>query len=187
MPTITIGSGYTPPENYFSQPDGTYPVTLVQIGVTADDDTFTPFGTRSYESQFGTRIVQDWTFALENGEIIETGVTAPKEKDGGLRIHPKSTYFAYVTALAGGKSLAEGTEFDPQKHLVGRMALATIARDEQGFPRITNLGAMPTAMAQPQQQSAPAPAAAQPAAAPAPVAAPVDAASAQAPDGSLPF
>lgn len=145
MTTVTVGSAWTPPENYFAGDDGTYRVTLIQIGVT-DRQTgeFAPGATRSYEGQFGTKVVQDWTFALEDGSIIETSVGAPRRAaDGRDIIHPKSTFYGFLTALAG-KPIAEGVEFDPQTHLIGREALATIQRDDKGYPRIISLGALPT-------------------------------------------
>lgn len=181
MGNVTVGSAWTPPENYFKSEDGTYQVTLVQIGITArDSGEFIPGGTRSYEGQFGSKTVQDWTFALDDGQIIEDSVGAPRRTaDGKDVIHPKSKYYGYLTALAGGKAIPEGTDFDPQQHLVGRMALATIQRDDKGYPRIVNLGAMPTTAAK---------AAAAPVAAPvtAPAATPLREQVAQA-AGSLPF
>ena len=170
--SIKVASGWTPPENYFSQDDGTYPVTLLRIGVTDAQGNFTPFGTRTYEGQYGEKVMQDWTFALDNGEVIESSVAAPKTaKDGSMTIHPKSKYFGYITALVG-KTPTEGTEFEPEA-LVGLKGLATIARDEGGFPRITNLGAMPTA--------------ARPAPAPAPAPQPLREQVASEPVGNLPF
>jgi hypothetical protein len=158
---VEIGSSWTPPQNYFTGADGTYPVTLVRIGVTdRDSGEFIVDGTRTYEGQFGVKTVQDWTFALDDGQIIESSVGAPRVgADGVQRISERSRYYGYVTALAGGKALASGTRFDPQRHLVGRMALATIRRDEKGYPRIVTLGAMPTVPARPAPE-APAPVAA---------------------------
>lgn len=146
MGNVTVGSAWTPPENYFKSEDGTYQVTLVRIGITErSSGEFVPGGTRSYEGQFGSKTVQDWTFALEDGQVIEDSVGAPRRTaDGKDVIHPKSKYFGYLVALAGGKAIPEGTDFDPQVHLVGRMALATIQRDDKMYPRIVNLGAMPT-------------------------------------------
>lgn len=146
--SIKVASGWTPPENYFSQDDGTYVVTLLRIGVTDAQGNFTPFGTRTYEGQYGEKVMQDWTFALDDGEVIESSVASPKTaKDGSMTIHPKSKYFGFITALVG-KTPTEGTEFEPEA-LIGLKGLATIARDEGGFPRITNLGAMPTQQAPP--------------------------------------
>jgi hypothetical protein len=53
--------------------------------------------------------------------------------------------FAWLTALLGGKAPAVGTKFEVTD-LVGRAALATIRKDESGWPRLENLGAMPAAM-----------------------------------------
>ena len=143
---VTVGSSWTPPENYFDKDDGVYAVTCVRIGISDSNGIFIPGGKRTFEGgQFGPREVQDWTFALEDGQIIESMVSAPRiNKAGEEVIGPKSQYYAYCSALFGGKNPPEGTNFDPQQHLIGRMGLATIQRNEQGYPRITNLGAMPT-------------------------------------------
>jgi hypothetical protein len=142
---VTVGSAWTPPEDYFDKDDGTYAVTLIRIGVEDKQGNFVPGATRTYDGQFGEKTVQDWRFALEDGQIIDASVAAPRSKNGEEVIHPKSTYYAYATALFG-KAIPEGTTFDPQQHLIGRMALATIARDQNGYPRIANLGAMPSSM-----------------------------------------
>ena len=79
-------------------------------------------------------------------------------------MHPKSNYYGYMTALFGGRAAPEGTEIDIETTLIGRQALATVERNDNGSMRITNLGAMPT---QPQ------PVAAAPVAAAAPATTPV--------------
>jgi hypothetical protein len=103
--------------------------------------------------------LRDWTFALEDGtEVTDSASTASG---------PKSKTFAWLTALLGGTPPAVGASY-PKSQLIGREALATIAIDEGGWPKIANLSARPKARtAQP--------VAAAPAAAPArqPVAQPV--------------
>jgi hypothetical protein len=147
---IRVGSEYTPPENAYVGDDGTFPVVLYAIGEPRDTD-----------GVYGPKVVQEWQFAINdpaspfNGQLLfDSWVTAPRD---GV-VHPKSNYFQNLTALFGGRAAPEGTEIDIEKYLIGAPALVTVARQENGSVRITNLGAMPSGA---------------PAAQPAPVAAPV--------------
>ena len=161
MTRIRVGSEYTPPENAYVGDGGVFPVTLIGIGEERDSD-----------GQFGPKVVQEWRFAIDDptspfdGQLLwDSWVTAPK--DG--QVHPKSNYYGYMTALFGGRTAPEGTEIDIETQLVGRQALATVVRRDDGSMRITSLGALPTqavAAAQPAVAApAPAPAQQQPAAA----------------------
>jgi hypothetical protein len=53
--------------------------------------------------------------------------------------------FAFLTALRNGKPPTIGEAFE-KADLIGRMALATVIVDDGGWPRISNLGAIPAAM-----------------------------------------
>ena len=182
MTKIRVGSEYTPPENAYVGDGGVFPVTLIGIGEERESD-----------GQFGLRMVQEWQFAIDdptspfNGQLLwDSWVTAPKNG----QVHPKSNYYGYMTALFGGRAAPEGTEIDIETTLIGRQALATVERSDNGSMHITNLGAMPTQPAPvpaqapaavQQQPTAPAP---QPVAAPQPLRQQVAAAPA---DDSLPF
>jgi hypothetical protein len=188
MPTVTVSSGWTPAENYFKQADGAYPVTLIGIGATNEQGTFIPGATYEHNGQYGLKVKQSWRFQLDNGEVIEQGVTAPKEG----RIHPNSTFYAYASALVG-KQPGPGVSFETDA-LIGLRGLAFIQRDDNDIPRITTLGALRNGATAPQapaptvdQPAPPAAAPAQPAAA-AGAAVPLreQVAPAAAPDG-LPF
>ena len=154
---IRVGSEYTPPENAYVGGSGVFTVTLIGIEPERESD-----------GQFGPRMVQEWQFAIEDPAgpfhrqlLFDSWVTAPKNG----QVHPKSTYYGYMTALFGGRFAPEGTEIDIETQLIGREALATVVRREDGSMRITSLGAMPT---QPQAAPAAAPAQVhQPATAPA--------------------
>lgn len=144
MTKIRVGSEYTPPENAYVGGDGVFTVTLIGIGEARESD-----------GQFGLRMVQEWQFAIDeptspfHGQLLfDSWVTAPKNG----QVHPKSTYFGYMTALFGGRTAPEGTEIDVETQLIGRQALATVVRRDDGSMRITNLGALPT-----RPQAAPAP------------------------------
>lgn len=81
-------------------------------------------------------LLRDWTFALEDGTEIRAGASTASG--------PKSKTYAWLTALLGGTPPAIGTSYGTDT-LVGRMALATVSLDEGGWPRITNLSALPRA------------------------------------------
>lgn len=116
-------------------PDGVYPVTLTAV---ADPKTVT--------AQRGAKAGQDidlidWTFAVDDGQYEGTELEASTSTASG----PKSKMYAWLTALYGGKAPVTGATFE-KSDLIGRRALATIRKDDSGWPRIENLGAMPEAM-----------------------------------------
>jgi hypothetical protein len=166
MPVVTVTSGWKKPENYFSQPNGAYPVTLKRVGASDDQGNFIDGATYEHNGQFGLKVKQSWQFELDNGEIIEVGVAVPN--DG--KISTNSTYYKYACALVG-RSPAVGQSFDTAA-LIGLRAQAFIQRDDNQVPRITVLGvleqpAAPVAPVAPAPTPAPAAAPAQPVAAPA--------------------
>jgi hypothetical protein len=152
MSFIEVKSGGTNPD----LADGVYPVILTEI---SDPRTVTAQRGPNAGEDF---TLIDWKFAVlegpGEGEIVEASTSTASG--------PKSKLYAYLTALFGGVKPPVGTKLE-KTDLVGRTALATIARDEEGWIRISNLGAMPANYPRPQ-----APATA-PAAAPQAPAAPV--------------
>ncbi len=129
MPFITVTQGGP------DIPDGVYPVTLVEIK-----------GPKTVTAQRGPKAGQDidlldWVFAIDEGEYAETTIESSTSTASG----PKSKMYSYLTALFGGKAPAVGASFEATD-LCGRRALATIRRDDTGWPRIENLGAMPASM-----------------------------------------
>ena len=123
---------------------GVYEVTLIEIGKP-----------RIIYPQSGPNLgkeveLRDWTFALDDGTIV-TG-------SASTRSGPKSKAYSWITALIGGTPPAAGEIF-PFSQLIGRGAIATIAIDEGGYPKITNLSAIPKARpARAAAETAPAPA-----------------------------
>lgn len=120
-------------------PDGVYPVILVDIR-----------GPKTVTAQRGPKAGQDidlldWQFAIDmpgqplDGQEIEASSSTASG--------PRSKMYAYLTALLNGVAPAIGTAF-AKKELVGRRALATIQRDQEGWARIMNLGALPIGMQQ---------------------------------------
>ena len=134
QPFITVKSGG--PEI----PEGVYPVFLKSIS-----------DVRTVTAQRGPKAGQDidlldWIFTIDT----------PGQPYDGLDIDvststasgPKSKMYAFLTALFNGVAPATGTQFTKQQ-LVGRGALATVKRDEDGgWLRITNLSAIPIGMQQ---------------------------------------
>lgn len=107
---------------------GAYEVTLTAID-----------GPRTIFPQTGPNAgkeveVLDWTFTTADDESVR-GTTS---KASG----PKSKAYAWLTALLGGTAPAVGQRFELDQ-LLGRMAIATISVNENGWPRIENLSALP--------------------------------------------
>lgn len=129
MPFITVTQGG------IDIPDGVYPVTLVEIK-----------GPKTVTAQRGPKAGQevdllDWVFAIDEGPYEDTTIEASTTTASG----PKSKMFGYLTALQGGKAPDIGASFEAVD-LCGRRALATIRKDDSGWCRIENLGAMPASM-----------------------------------------
>ncbi len=118
-------------------PDGVYPVTL-----TALQDPKTVTAQRGPKAGQDIQLI-DWVFAIDEGDYDGTELATSTSTASG----PKSKMFAYLTALLGGKAPAIGMTFE-KSDLIGRRALATIRKDDSGWPRIDNLGAMPASMLQ---------------------------------------
>jgi hypothetical protein len=122
-------------------PNGTYPVILTAIK-----------GPKTVTAQRGPKAGQDidlldWVFAIDApGNQYDTlEVEATTSTASG----PRSKMYGYLTALFNGVAPAVGTNLS-RDQLVGRRALATIQKDEEGWLRITNLGALPVSMMQQQ-------------------------------------
>lgn len=117
--------------------DGVYPVMLTKIE-----------GPKTVTAQRGPKAGQeidllDWTFAVDAPGTPQDGteIQASTSTASG----PKSKMYGWLTALFGGRPPATGSKFEVVD-LVGRAALATIRKDDSGWPRLENLGAMPAAM-----------------------------------------
>lgn len=113
-------------------PDGVYQVILTDI-----------VGPRTVTAQRGPKAGQDidlldWKFAVESGQYENTEIEASTSTASG----PRSKMYAFLTALFGGKAPPVGTRLEKEQ-IVGRSALATLQKDDSGWLRITNLGAVP--------------------------------------------
>lgn len=128
MPLITINSGADIPE-------GVYPVILAGIE-----------GPKTITARKGPNAGQDfeifsWKFVILDGKYQDTEIEATSSTSSG----PRSKLYGFLTALYNGTPPKVGAEFDASD-LTGRMALATIQPDPDGWPRIVNLGAVPAGM-----------------------------------------
>lgn len=107
---------------------GVYEVTLLDI---SDPRTIFP---QSGPNAGKEVTLRDWMFALEDGTEIRGSASTASG--------PKSKTFSWLTALLGGTPPAVGQAY-PKSQLIGRIALATIAMDDGGWPKITGLSALP--------------------------------------------
>ncbi len=119
-------------------PDGVYPVTLVDIK-----------GPKTVTAQRGPKAGQDidlldWEFAIDDGPHDGVVISASTSTASG----PRSKMYAYLTALFSGVAPQIGSGFE-KPDLCGRRALATVKKDDAGWLRIENLGAMPASMVGP--------------------------------------
>lgn len=127
---------------------GVYEVTLTEI---SEPRTIFP---QSGPNAGKEVTLRDWMFALEDDTVIRGSASTASG--------PKSKTYAWLTALLGGTPPAVGQSY-PRDQLIGRMALATVQIDEGGWPKISNLSALPKARtATPPPQPAPTPVAAAP-------------------------
>lgn len=125
-PQITVGEGG------FTGPPGTYPVILAKIE-----------GPKTITAKRGPTAGQssdiyDWTFVVVGGEYEDAEIDATSSTASG----PKSKLYSFLTALLGGQAPQAGQTFE-LADLKGRMALATVVREESGWAKIAQLSAMP--------------------------------------------
>jgi len=127
---ITITSGAPPVD---IEP-GVYEVTLTDI---SEPRVIFPMSGPNAGKEVTLR---DWTFALDDGTELRGSASTASG--------PKSKTYAWLTALLGGTPPVVGQSY-PRAQLLGRMALATVAIDDGGWPKIANLSALPKAKTTP--------------------------------------
>jgi hypothetical protein len=130
MPFLTVSSGGASDVD-----EGVYEVVLTDIS-----EPKTVLAARGPKAGQEIQLL-DWTFAIVGGKHDSKELQTSTSTASG----PKSKMYAYLTALLGGKPPVIGQAFE-KTDLVGRMALATVAIDEGGWPRVANLGALPASL-----------------------------------------
>jgi hypothetical protein len=126
-PLITVKSGGPDIE------PGTYPASLISIEAETINS-----GVSQYNPSGEPQDVFVWTFDL--GEDEETGESIEVSGVTSQMTGPKSKTMQFLRAL--GLDPQPKDEIDPAD-LVGRQALATIERNDKGWPKVTGLTALP--------------------------------------------
>lgn len=144
MSFITIGAGASEIEA------GTYTVILTELS-----DPKTVVANKGPRAGEEVRLVE-WTFTVDEGD--SEGVEIRDSSAYSERSGPKSKMFAWVAALLG-KAPEPGQGFD-KGDLVGRRAIASVVLNENGWPKIASLVALPVAKPKAAPAAKPAPVAA---------------------------
>jgi hypothetical protein len=83
------------------------------------------------------RAIFEWKFGMVDDDTVEVnGVTSQMTT-------PRSKLVQWTAALCGPDAIKVGTEFD-EKDLIGKRALITIGMGDNGWPKVTDVGPMPT-------------------------------------------
>jgi len=138
MGSITINAGTK--VNAYSGDDGTFAATLVEFGdVVSTDAEGKPLISSVDGQPYSYR---EWTWAIDGAPEDACLVWGRTSGASG----PKSKAYGWLVALFGGVAIPANTTLD-DKQLVGRQALVSIRRNEQGYTNIEGVMAMPKAPA----------------------------------------
>lgn len=128
MPFINVSAGANVPDGWV---DGVYPVILTDLS-----DPRTVLSQRGETAGQEVDLI-DWHFAIESGQFENTEIKGSTSTNSG----PRSKMYAWLTALFG-KAPSIGTSLE-KGDIIGRSALATIQRDDNGWLKVQNLSALP--------------------------------------------
>lgn len=132
MATLTISAGAK--QGAYLDDDGAFAATLV---------TFERRGPFESKQKPGEQFyLLEWGFALEDEPPESCMVWATSGESTG----PKSKTFGIISALFGGKQPPVGTTLDIEKQLIGRAALVTVRKDEQGYTKVDAVTPLPKAL-----------------------------------------
>jgi hypothetical protein len=158
---VKLGTGWQPPEDYFSGEEGTYLGTLIRIGVEDKDGNFDPDGTRTFEGTFAdektgelkSTTVQEWRFQFEDGSFIDKSVAIPyvDRRSGEEIVGERSNYYQYSCALLGKPNLKDTAW--TKEDLIGKQALVTVGYDTNDIARVRGLSAVAKAQPAPRTRS----------------------------------
>jgi hypothetical protein len=88
-----------------------------------------------------TVVIFDWTFEILDGDYGGSTLRGTTSAASG----PRSKMYAWLTALLGGTPPQEGRVLQ-EDELLGQVCLATVLRDDSGWPRIEQLAGLPAHM-----------------------------------------
>lgn len=146
MGSITINAGTK--VNAYSGDDGTFAATLVEFGdVVSTDADGNPLISSVDGKPYSYR---EWTWAIDGAPEDADLVWGRTSGASG----PKSKAYGWLVALFGGVAIPPNTHLD-DKQLVGRQALISVRRNEQGYTNIEGVMAMPKAPAAAGRKPAP--------------------------------
>ncbi len=141
MTTLTISAGVR--QYAYLDDDGTFPATLVSF------ERRGPFDSKQNPGeQFH---LLEWGFSID-----DAGENSMVWGTSGESTGPRSKTFGIITALFGGKQPPIGQQLDIEKHLIGRRALVTVRRDENGYMKVETVTPLPKAMQSASAKAAPA-------------------------------
>jgi hypothetical protein len=115
---------------------------ITDSGPDLPDDVYnvvlTKLVEKEIQTQDGPKDIIEWTFEIFDGDYAETEI-----KDStSVATSPRSKAYAWLTALTGGRPLDIDAEVD-ESAIIGQMAVATIQRNDKGWPKIVTLSAVP--------------------------------------------
>lgn len=139
MTTITISAGTR--QYAYLEDEGTFPATLVTHELRG------PFDSKQNPGeQFR---LHEWGFSID-----DVGDNSMVWATSGESTGARSRTFGIITALFGGKQPPVGQQLDIEKHLIGRRALVTVRRDDNGYMKVDAVTPVPSS---PKAKAAPVP------------------------------
>jgi hypothetical protein len=127
MPDITITQGALGATDL---PDGVYTLVLTKCE-----------GPKTIDTVDGPKDILEWTFTVYDGDYFDTEI----QDSTSTATSPRSKMYAWISALAGGRSPEIGASFNTDV-LLGRVAIGTVEKNDRGWPRIKTLSAIPEGM-----------------------------------------
>lgn len=133
--TIVISAGGKP--GSYRGDEGVYSATLVTHEMVGPFDAKNP-----KPGEALTYKLHEWGFALDGAPAEESMVWWTSGESTG----PKSRTFGILTALLGGRQIPVGTKLDINTHLIGRMALVDVRKNDRGYLDVVGITPLPKAM-----------------------------------------
>jgi len=135
MTTITISAGGK--TGSYRGDEGVYAATLVTHEMVGPFKAKDPKPGEALEY-----MLHEWGFAIEDEDPDECMVWITSGEATG----PKSKTYGILTALAGGMTLPAGKSIEVETHLIGRMALVDVRKNDRGYLDCVGVTPLPKAM-----------------------------------------